>query len=207
MFYRTDEPVPLPRNPFAAIVSPRPIAWITTRGTDGCVNLAPYSFFTAVAYEPPQVIVSSVGTKPDRETGKDTLSNAQGTGVLCINIAGAADVEALNTSSGEYGREVDEAALTGLALEECNTISCPRLRDVPASLECRLTQTLPLAGTSNILMIAEVLAVHLRDDCINDEGRFDVTRYRPLTRLGYLDYATIDDVFALRRPKVGAGGA
>ena len=82
MFYRVSDPLPLPRDPFTAIVAPRPIAWITTRGTDGRVNLAPYSFFTAVAYRPPQIVISSIGSKSDRALGKDSLGNAVDTGVL-----------------------------------------------------------------------------------------------------------------------------
>jgi flavin reductase (DIM6/NTAB) family NADH-FMN oxidoreductase RutF len=203
VFYRTDEPLPLPRNPFSAIVSPRPIAWITTRGRDGHVNLAPYSFFNAVAYEPPQVIVASIGGKPDRQRGKDSLSQAEETGVLCINIAGFDQREALNASSADFPREVNEAEHLGLRLEECRTIPCPRLADAPASLECRITRIIPLAGKANLMMLAEVQAIHLRDDCIDEQGHFDVTRFRPLSRLGYLDFASVDSVFQMRRPRVG----
>ncbi|MTH64086.1 flavin reductase family protein [Paracoccus shanxieyensis] len=201
MFYRTADPLPLPRDPFTAIVSPRPIAWITTRGADGRMNLAPYSFFNAVAYTPPQVVVSSVGDKPDRMQGKDTLSHILETGSFCINIAGYEDREALNQSSANYGADVDEAALLGLATAECQVIDCPRLAQAPAALECRLTQIVPLDGAANRLVIARVEAVHLRDDCLQD-GRFDVTRYRPLTRLGYSDFGAVDQVFRMKRPQV-----
>lgn len=202
MFYLTSDPVPLPRNPFSAIVSPRPIAWITTRGADGQVNLSPYSFFNAVAYSPPQVIVASIGGKPDRARGKDSFAQASETGVLCINIAGYDDREALNASSADFPREVNEAAHLGLRLEDCRTIPCPRLADAPASLECRLTQVIELEGTGNLMMLARVEAVHLRDDCLTGDGRFDVTRFRPLTRLGYMDFSAVDSVFAMPRPKV-----
>ena len=96
----------------------------------------------------------------------------------------------------------DLTARLGLDLAECQDIDCPRLAHAPASLECRLAQVVPLAGKDNRLMIAEVLAIHLRDDCVDDDGRFDVTRFAPLSRLGYLDFAAVDQVFALRRPKV-----
>lgn len=202
MFYRTTDPLPLPRDPFSAIVSPRPIAWISTRGRDGQVNLAPYSFFNAVAYDPPQVVVASIGTKADRAQGKDSFSHAQETGVFCINIAGFDHREALNASSAAYPRELDEAAQLGLKVEECRTIACPRLTDAPASLECHLTQVIALEGNSNLLMIARVGAVHLRDDCLTQDGRFDVTRYQPLTRLGYADFSAIETVFPLPRPRI-----
>lgn len=202
MFYRTADGTPLPRDPFSAIVSPRPIAWITTRGADGQVNLSPYSFFNAVAYSPPQVIVASVGSKDDRPRGKDSLSHAEETGVFCINIAGYEDRAALNASSAAFPRGVNEAEQLGLALEECQTIPCPRLAHVAAALECRLTQVIELEGRANLMMVARVEAVHLRDDCLTEDGRFDVTRYQPLTRLGYLDFGRIETVFPMPRPKV-----
>ncbi|WP_108263138.1 flavin reductase family protein [Mangrovicoccus ximenensis] len=202
MFYRTDGERPLPRDPLTAIVSPRPIAWITTRGSDGQVNLSPYSFFNAVAYTPPQVIVASIGDKPDREAGKDSFAQARASGVLCINIAGYDDREALNASSAPFPAEVNEAAHLGLELAECETIDCPRLAHAAASLECRLTQVVDLEGRANRLMIARIEAIHLRDDCLTEEGRFDVTRFKPLTRLGYSDFGAIESVFRMPRPKL-----
>ena len=95
MFYLTKDGSGLPRDPFAAIVSPRPIAWISTRGATGAANLAPYSFFNAVAYTPPQFIVSSIGGKLDRTKGKDSSSHILVTGVFCINIAGFEDHDGL----------------------------------------------------------------------------------------------------------------
>ncbi|MFT3691009.1 flavin reductase family protein [Paenirhodobacter sp.] len=198
MFYLTADGSGLKIDPLSAIVSPRPIAWVSTRGVEG-VNLAPYSFFNAVAYAPPQVILASVGSKPDRETGKDSLSNILETGEFCVNIAGYDDREALNQSSAPYPRGVSEIAALGLATEPCRVIACPRLAHAPAALECVLTQHIVLEGAGNHLVIARVEAIHLRDDCLN-EGRFDVTRYRPLTRLGYSDFAAIDSVFRMKRP-------
>ncbi|WP_172329068.1 flavin reductase family protein [Mangrovicoccus sp. HB161399] len=202
MFYRTDGERPLPRDPLTAIVSPRPIAWITTRGSDGQVNLSPYSFFNAVAYAPPQVIVSSIGNKADRAAGKDSFAQAHASGVLCINIAGYEDREALNASSAPFPADVNEAEHLGLELAECETIDCPRLANAAASLECRLTQVVDLEGEANRLMIARIEAIHLRDDCIDGDGRFDVTRFKPLTRLGYSDFGAIETVFRMPRPRL-----
>ncbi|MGE4371909.1 MAG: flavin reductase family protein [Xanthobacter sp.] len=202
MFYLTKDGPGLPRDPFSAIISPRPIAWISSRGADGATNLAPYSFFNAVAYTPPQIMVSSIGKKADRARGKDSFSHISETGVFCVNIAGYDDREALNQSSADYPREISEFEALRLEMAECETIACPRLAHAPASLECRLTQILELEGAHNLLVLARVEAIHLRDDCISPEGRFDVTRFRPLTRLGYMDFASIDSVFAMKRPKL-----
>ncbi|PTQ66688.1 flavin reductase family protein [Celeribacter persicus] len=202
MFYLTKEGSGLPRDPFAAIVSPRPIAWISTRSATGATNLAPYSFFNAVAYTPPQVIVSSIGGKPDRAKGKDSYSHILETGVFCINIAGFEDRDALNASSAGYPADQSEFEALGLKAAECESIDCPRLADAPAALECRLTQTIDLEGAGNLMVLARVEAIHLRDDCLTEEGRFDVLRYKPLTRLGYQDFASIDKLFQMRRPKL-----
>ncbi|PYE83966.1 flavin reductase family protein [Pseudoroseicyclus aestuarii] len=199
MFYRPAEGHGLPHNPFGAIVAPRPIGWISTRGTDGRDNLAPYSFFNAVAYTPPQVMFSTTGGKDDRDFGKDSLANAKDTGVFCVNIAGYALREAMNVSSGSFAADRDEFAEAGLEKADCAEIDCPRVAAAPAALECRLLQIVELKGGASRMAIGEVVGVHI-DDAALVEGRLDVTRYRPLSRLGYNDYASVAEVFEMVRP-------
>ena len=199
MFYRAEEGHGLPHNPFNAIVSPRPIAWVSTRGTDGSENLAPYSFFNAVAYVPPQVMFASTSAKPDRDGTKDTVSNIRDTGVFCINTVEYAMRDVMNQTSGNWPRETDEFALAGIERAECETIPCSRVVGAPASLECKLTQLIQLAGEANFVVLGEVTGIHLRDDCLRD-GIFDVTSYQPLARLGYRDYTRVDELFNLKRP-------
>lgn len=199
MFYQPKDGHGLPHNPFKAIVSPRPIGWVSTQDANGVRNLAPYSFFNALADNPPQVMFASTGTKDDQAEGKDSLSNIRATGVFCVNIVEESIRDAMNTSSGPLGKHEDEFAAAGLEAAQCATIDCPRLVGAPASLECRLTQIVPLLGENNFMAIGEVTGVHLRDNCIVD-GVFDVTTYRPLSRLGYKDYAVVDNVFTLARP-------
>ncbi len=199
MFYRPAEGHGLPHNPLNAIVTPRPIGWISSRGADGHENLAPYSFFNAVAYVPPQVMFASTEGKPDRVRGKDSVSNIEETGVFCVNIVEYAMREAMNLTSGNYGREVDEFALAGIGREACREIACSRVAGAPAALECRLTQVVQILGKANFVVFGEVVGVHLRDDCVVD-GRFDVTRFQPLARGGYRDYSVVREVFSLKRP-------
>ena len=199
MFYRPADGHGLPHNPFNAIVSPRPIGWISSRGADGRDNLAPYSFFNAVAYEPPQVMFASTETKADRVRGKDSVGNIEETGVFCVNIVERAMCDAMNATSGTYDREVDEFTLAGLDRAPCQTIACARVAKAPAALECRLTQVLQLPGQANFVVFGEVVGVHLREDCLVN-GRFDVTRFQPLARLGYRDYTVVREVFSLNRP-------
>lgn len=199
MFYRPEDGHGLKHNPFNAVVTPRPIGWISTRGTDGSENLAPYSFFNAVAYVPPQVMFSSTGTKPDRDGTKDSLANIRETNVFCVNIVEYEMRDVMNVSSGPWERDVDEFDKAGIVRVECETIPASRVANAPASLECKVTQIVQLPGAANFVTFGEVIGVHLRDDCVVD-GMFDVLKYQPLTRLGYRDYSRITEVFALKRP-------
>jgi flavin reductase (DIM6/NTAB) family NADH-FMN oxidoreductase RutF len=198
MFYRPSEGHGLPHNPFNAIVTPRPIGWISSRSAEGVDNLAPYSFFNAVAYVPPQVMFASTAAKPDQDGTKDSVANIRATGVFCVNIVAQEARDVMNISSEGFAKEVDEFAKSG-AKVACSEIDCARVADAPASLECRLTQIVPLEGAHNVMVIGEVVGVHMRDDCVVD-GRFDVTRFQPLARMGYRDYAVIREVFELSRP-------
>ncbi|MCI2398900.1 flavin reductase family protein [Aliiroseovarius subalbicans] len=199
MFYEPKNGHGLPHNPFNALIAPRPIAWISTRDSEGHDNLAPYSFFNGVAYEPPQVMFATTGGKADRALGKDTLDNIRDTGVFCVHVVEEAATEAMNTSAGSYARDVDEFSRAGLDRVDCDMIACSRIMNAPAALECRLTQITQLPGAANHVCFGEVVGIHLRDDCLV-EGKFDVTTFRPLARLGYRDYAVVRDAFTLKRP-------
>ncbi|SHJ14283.1 flavin reductase family protein [Wenxinia saemankumensis] len=199
MFYRPEDGHGLPHNPFNALVSPRPIGWISTRGADGSHNLAPYSFFNAVAYTPPQIMFASTSAKEDRGDTKDSVANIRATGVFCVNIVSYALRDAMNATSGPWPRETDEFAHAGLEKAGCESIDCPRVAAAPAALECRLTEIVTLKGAHNFLVLGEVTGVHI-DEAVLAEGLVDYARYEPLTRLGYKDYARITETFALTRP-------
>lgn len=191
MFYRPAEGHGLPHNPFNAIVTPRPIAWISTTGAQGD-NIAPHSFFNAVAYVPPQVVFASTGIK-------DTLTNIRETGVFAVNIVEEAMLKAMSETSALLPRDKDEFVINDLPKAPCETIACPRLAGAPATLECRVVQEVQLLGRDNVLVIGEVTGIHLRDDCLVN-GRFDATRFHPVARMGYRDYAIVREVIELARP-------
>ena len=191
MFYRPQDGHGLPHNPFSAIIAPRPIAWVSTRGSKGD-NLAPYSFFNATAYAPPQVMFASTGVK-------DTLRNVRESGVFAVSVVGRAMLDAMNATSESLPHGVDEFTRAGVGKAECETIPCPRVADAPATLECVVVDVIALRGTGNFMVLGEVTGVHLRDDCMV-EGRFDASRFVPMGRMGYRDYAAVEGVFELRRP-------
>ncbi|WP_308916314.1 flavin reductase family protein [Jannaschia sp. LMIT008] len=202
MFYRPADGHGLPHDPFNAVVAPRPIGWIATRGAAGD-NLAPYSFFNAVAYVPPQVMFASTTAKDDRDGTKDSLAQIRETGVFCMNVVAHAARDAMNATSAPHPAGVDEFAAAGVAKAECRAIDCPRVADAPASLECQLTRIVTLPGAANLVAFGEVVGVHLRDDCLVD-GLFDPARYVPLARMGYRDYAAVERTFPLARPGQGS---
>ena len=199
MFYRPEDGHGLPHNPFNAIITPRPIGWISTRSTDGINNLAPYSFFNGVAYTPPQVMFASTGTKLDQDAGKDSIANIEATGVFCVNVVAFAHRDAMNASSASLPKQHDEFEYAGLTPVECKTIPCARVKGAPAALECKLTKIVSLPGEANRVVFGEVTGIHLRDDCLKD-GIFDVTQFQPLARLGYRDYSVVTELFSLNRP-------
>ncbi|MCR8726627.1 flavin reductase family protein [Frigidibacter sp. ROC022] len=192
MFYEPKDGHGLPHNPFNAIVTPRPIGWISSRGAGGGDNLAPYSFFNAVAYVPPQVMFSSTGSK-------DSLGNIRETGVFCVNVVEAGMAEAMNLTSRALPPGGDEFDLAGLPREDCRLIPCSRVAGAPAALECRLIRIEPLLGRDNHMVLGEVIGIHLRDDCLKD-GRFDVLAFRPVARLGYRDFTVVDSLRQMARP-------
>jgi flavin reductase (DIM6/NTAB) family NADH-FMN oxidoreductase RutF len=199
MFYRPEDGHGLPHNPFNAIVTPRPIGWISSRGADGHDNLAPYSFFNACAYVPPQVMFASTSAKPDRGDTKDTVAQIRDTGVFCVNVVEYAMKDVMNQTSGPWDKSVDEFALAELEKAQCETIDCARVANAPANLECKLTQIVQLPGEANMVVFGEVTGIHMRDDCMTD-GIFDVLKFNPLSRVGYRDYTVVRERFSLKRP-------
>ncbi len=198
MFYETGHrPAVLKHDPFKAIVSPRPIGWIGTKSRDGVLNLAPYSFFAAIADRPPLVMFSSSGRK-------DSQRNAEETGVFTTNLAGRALLDAMNLSSVAAPSEIDEFALAGLTPVMGRLVDAPFVAEAYAALECRVVEIKPLRGldgieSENTMVIGQVVGVHIRDEAIKD-GRLDMGLVRPLGRLGYMDYCDAGDVFELFRP-------
>ncbi len=199
MFYRPADGHGLPHNPFNALITPRPIGWISTRDSQGHDNLAPYSFFNGVAYEPPQVMFSTTSGKADRDGMKDSASIIEEVGVFCVNVVGYEMRDAMNASSAALPAGEDEFIHAGLEKADCSIINAPRVAGAPAALECKLTKMVQLPGEANTVVFGEVIGIHLRDDCLVD-GKFDATKYQPLARMGYRDYAKVDTVFTLARP-------
>ena len=200
MFYKPNfRPESLPHDPFKAIVSPRPIGWISTINKDGSANLAPYSFFNAIGDKPPMVIFSKTGPKLGLKEEKDSVVNIRDTGEFAVNFVSFDLTDQMNISSQHFSLGEDEFVLAGLEKGVSEIITAPFVKAAPAAFECKLYKEIELPGEDQIAIIGEVKGIHLNEEYLKD-GIFDVTLYKPLARLGYRDYAVIDELITLKRP-------
>ena len=148
------------------VVVPRPIAFVSTISTSGIVNLAPYSFFNAVAYDPPTIVFSSSRRVPTKE--KDTLANIEATGEFVVNIVVDDIAEAMNKTAAEYPADVNEFEIAGLTPAPSDRVKAPRVAESPVNMECRLVQVVPIGSGDHAhgLVIGEIVLMHVRDDII-----------------------------------------
>jgi len=199
MFYPTDtNKHGLAHDPFKAIVAPRPIGWIGTRGNDGSLNLGPYSFFNAISDRPKLVMFSSSGRKHSQQ-------NARETGVFTCSFVSRNLVDQMNLSSAAVPYGVDEFEFSGLTAKQGELVEAPYVAEAFAVLECKVTEIVEPKGLSgelseNVMVIGEVVGIHIDETIIRD-GRLDMSIARPVARMGYMDYAEGSDVFELMRPK------
>ncbi|GAA0606074.1 flavin reductase family protein [Paenochrobactrum glaciei] len=198
MFYQPKNGHQLPHNPLKAIVTPRPIGWIGTRSKEGALNLAPYSFFNVICDNPPLVMFCSSGYK-------DSVAFVEETGEFTANMVGAHLAKEMNATSVNSPRGVSEFDYAGLTPAACEMIKAPRVAEAYAALECVAVEVKRLTGKDGALaesymVIGEIVGVHI-DEAILVDGRIDITKSQPVSRLGYMDFATTDKVYEMFRPK------
>ncbi len=205
MFYRPEDGHGLPRDPFKAIVAPRPIGWISSVDKAGRPNLAPYSFFNGCGDHPPTVMFAQTGRKTGDEAIKDSISNVRATGEFACNVVSEALRDAMNVSTAPFAAGVDEFEKAGLSKAPGKSIAAPHVAEAPAVLECRVLRVIDdlpswQDGAHNVVVIGEVVGVHI-DERYLANGLLDVLAYNPIARMGYLDYTTVTDRWAMPRPE------
>jgi flavin reductase (DIM6/NTAB) family NADH-FMN oxidoreductase RutF len=183
------------------IVTPRPIAWVTSVDLQGRVNLAPFSFFNAFGANPP-VVVFSPGLRRDG-TKKDTLLNVEATGEFVVNAAVESLAEQVNLSSKELPHGQSEVELTGLSLQPSLRVKPPRLAESPVHMECKVLQIVPVGNgpASGNLVIGEVILIHVDDAVLDARGNVDPRKLKTIARLGGDDYCRTSDLFQMIRPQ------
>jgi len=188
----------LPHDPFKSLVAPRPIGWVSTRGADGRVNLAPYSFFNAVAEGPPMLAFSSNGRK-------DSATFAGEIDEFVWNLVTFELREQMNETSAPLPRGSSEFERAGLEMAPSRIVSVPRVAASPCSMECRVVHQLELCDTDGRpidqhLVIGQVVGVHLDETRLVDSA-VDTAALRPVARCGGpADYTVVEHLFQMTRP-------
>jgi flavin reductase (DIM6/NTAB) family NADH-FMN oxidoreductase RutF len=187
----------LKHSPVTALVVPRPIGWISTLSPEGVVNLGPYSFFNLVSGYPPWVIFSSAPRKHSQ-------TNAEATGEFVFNLATWDLREQMNASSANFPAGVSEPDAVGLEMVPSHNVKPPRVKRSPVALECKYFKTVEMIGSNgkpNIshIVIGEVVGIYI-DEAIIIDGMIDITKVKPIARMGYMDYCVVDDFFSMARP-------
>ncbi|UFJ41634.1 flavin reductase family protein [Brevibacillus humidisoli] len=179
-------------------VVPRPIAWVSSISRDEVVNVAPFSYFNVACIDPMMVSVA-VARKPG-SVPKDTSRNIQETGQFVINMVDVHNVEAVNQSSADYPPEISEAEAIGLTLIPSKAVKVPRIGESRIHFECKLHQVVTLGEpAASDLIIGEVVYVHIDDELYFD-GKIDVDKYAPVSRMAGHSYAKIGEMFDRPRP-------
>ena len=196
------EACPLPFSPFKACTVPRPIGWISTLSRAGRANLAPYSQWQNLTFDPPMVMFAANQYSDGRR--KHSVINAEETGWLVWNMATWDLREAVNISAAEWPEGDDEFLRAGVTKAPCVDAPGPKVAESPAHFECRYLSTHRLRGNSNHgwveVVYGEVVRIHVKDEVLTPEGKLDYPRIRPLARMGYYDYTAVSETFEMRIP-------
>ncbi|THF84570.1 flavin reductase family protein [Cohnella fermenti] len=182
-------------------ILPRPIALVTTLSEDGVVNAAPFSYFNIVCSNPPLV---SVSVQRRGGVPKDTARNAQASGHFVVHIVDEANVEAANAAAASLPADVSELETAGLTEVPSVKVAAPGIAEAKMRMECVLEHSFPLGGTEGAphcdLLIGRVVCFHVADELLH-EGRIDVRKLSPVSRLAGSHYSKLGEIFALARPE------
>jgi len=182
------------------LITPRPIAWVSSLSGDGVANLAPYSFFNGVGANPPLVMFCPANNRLGE--AKDTLCNVRKSGEFVVNIVTEAMGEQMNQTAAEYRPETDEFVAAGVGKTISSQVQPPRVSGCKASLECRLHQVLEMGqgpGGAN-LVIGRIVWLHVAAELFDANGDFMAERLDTIGRLGGNAYSRTRDRFVLERP-------
>ena len=200
MFYEPKKGVPFKIDPFKSLIFPRPIGWISSVNENGLANLAPYSYFNAVADEPPQIMFCSNGSSSYYKY-KDSLSNILCTKEFVVNFATSTTRNQMNNSSKDFKPDEDEFILSKLKKKKSKLVKAPSVKDSPVNLECKLVKTIKLKSKSkksSTMIIGEVIGVFINNKFIKN-NRVDSVSMRYIARMGYNEYTTVSSKFNLKR--------
>ena len=193
---------PLKFDPFKSCTVPRPIGWLSTVSTDGVHNLAPYSQWQNLTFDPPMVMFAA-NQYPDGRR-KDTVLNAEQTGYFVWNMATWDLREAVNKSAMALPPEADEFEEAGVTKADCVDAPGPMVAESPCHFECRYLTTTRFQGASAVgtvdVVFGQVVRIHIDESLLTPEGKLDIPRIQPIARMGYFDYTVVKEVFEMKIP-------
>lgn len=200
------ESCPLPFSPFKSCTVPRPIGWLSSVSAAGVENIAPYSQWQNLTFDPPMVMFAA-NRYPDGRR-KDTVLNAEETGWFVWNMATYALREAVNLSAMALPPEESEFDHLNVTRTYADNYRVPMVAESPCKFECRYLNTHTQRGASNVgtvdIVFAQVEMIHINDQLIRPDGRLDIAAIEPIARMGYYDYAVIRETFEMRVPGADA---
>ena len=200
MFYKPKEN-PFKIDPFKSLVFPRPIGLISSVDNKGNANLAPYSYFNAIADDPPQIMFASSAPELPLKF-KNSLTNILATKEFVVNFATSITRKQMNLSSLDVPKDQDEFMITNLKKRKSKLVKPPSVAASPVNLECKLLKTLKLKSNSKrytTMIIGEVIGIYINDNFIK-KGRVDSVAMRYVARMGYSEYTTVSSKFKMKRP-------
>ena len=200
MFYQPKKN-PFLIDPYKSLIFPRPIGWISSIDKKGIVNLAPYSYFNAIADNPPQIMFVA-GASDRSSQKKDTLTNIMATKEFVVNFATTATREQMNLSSKDIDKDDDEFVLTKLKKRKSRLVKVPSVANSPVNLECKLLKSIKLKSSLrkfSTMVMGEVIGIYIKDSFI-EKGRVNSAAMRYVARMGYSEYTTVSSKFKMKRP-------
>ncbi len=200
---RTERP-PLQFDPFKSCTVPRPIGWLSTISKSGVANLAPFSQWQNLTFDPPMVMFAANQTPSGQR--KDTVVNAEETGYFVWNMATWDLREAVNISAADFPPDIDEFERSGVTKSACIEAPGPRVAESPVHMECKYHSTTRLPGRGVVgtvdIVFGEVVRLHVRDDVVLPSGKIDIAKIAPIARLGYYDYCVVREIFEMVIPAI-----
>ena len=191
-------------------VIPRPIAFASTIGASGHVNLSPFSYFNVFSSNPPIMIFSPVRRSADGST-KDTYQNLKEIPEVVINIVNYRIVQQMSLTSAGFPKDVNEFEKSGLTEQSSMKVRPPRVKEAPISFECKVNDIIELGnqGGAGSLVICEVVHIHIDEDLLDENGKVDPYKLDAVARLGGSLYSRVnnDSIFEIDKPinSVGVG--
>jgi flavin reductase (DIM6/NTAB) family NADH-FMN oxidoreductase RutF len=188
-------------NILVGSIVPRPIGWISTVNLVGQPNLAPFSFFNAVCPNPPHVLFCPNVRGTDHQA-KDSLLNVRATGEFVVNIVTEDLAEAMNLTSTELPAAVNEFEFGGLSISPSKAVRPPRVAESPIHYECKMVRIFDLGDQpgAGSVVIGRVVHIHVDESVLFGKDKIDVTRLKPIGRLGGNGYCRVTDLFKMVRP-------